>query len=424
MDGFNIEYYDPDFGDFFRLTQFSQLKARTKLKLVPKDHVLTYHECLELCRKLDTQAREQRLIIEEYRKNDQTALIEEYRKNDIFNQGAKLKSRCWNPFLQLKIPWNKPQERLFSDCRIPALEQPVRDYFYASVDKKIQISRIEFIQNICLQKKFESTLIIMSKQGHEQPGTSPLSARFTDTPEKQAVLERFSKHYLRVSPNDKIKVVQTWAGVSPSTVELLCSVGFSDVRLIDKGYFGAGIYSTLQADYARSYAEGRFFGANPIPPNRDGEHCLLLCWVAVGNVYPISRDLDYDNYSPFSNFFHRHNGLALKPGFDSHCACVLLDETKFYQAAKYHLEKKQFDHDPKLLVDEIVVKESAQILPYCIVYYTNASAQEAVIPKANDGPIPSSKGKDEAVPAASNHLNVSLTQEQKKMLDTAWNNPT
>jgi len=125
------------------------------------------------------------------------------------------------------------------------------------------------------------------------------------------------------------------------------------LRLTDKGYFGSGIYSTLQAEYAMMYAESKH------QTTIDGESTLILCWVALGNVYPISRDTDYEGVSHKSKFYHELNGFALKPGFDSHCACV--DQDSGYQATK--------DLNQKILYDEIVVKESSQVLPRCIIYY-------------------------------------------------------
>lgn len=37
-------------------------------------------------------------------------------------------------------------------------------------------------------------------------------------------------------------------------------LGPADLRITDKGYFGAGIYSTLQAGYAIGYANGSLSG--------------------------------------------------------------------------------------------------------------------------------------------------------------------
>jgi len=300
-----------------------------------------------------------------------TRVVHDYERKDIFKQGAQLKSRCWDLSSEPDIIWNKVVDKCFSKVELPQdhpLVSRVERLFYETVAGTLKPTKIVFVQNFLIQNKFEATLLIMSEQGHHQD-SSPFNTRYSPSPEKEAVLKRFSIRYDRVSENHKIKVVLTWVGISTTNVEMVCNTGLIDLRKTDKGYFGAGIYSTLQASYAMKYAEGTYPGATALPPNADGEHCLLLCWVAVGNVYPISRDKDYHSYSPFSHFHHQDNGLALKPGFDSHCACVWLDESSFYQAAKYHLEKKDFDYSSKELVDEIVVKESAQILPYCIVYY-------------------------------------------------------
>jgi hypothetical protein len=292
--------------------------------------------------------------------------IVQSRTNSVFDEEVEFKEHCWDPFFGMDIKWNRMEKKLFSRYSDLHSQQAldVREFFYQTVPKDITIEQIDFIQNRWLQKKFEATLVIMSEQGHETE-TSALARRFARTAEKEEVLNRFSAKYHRVSPSKKIKVVQTWVGIAPSNVETVCNTGLVDLRQTDKGYFGAGIYSTLQANYARSYSEGLFDSG---PPNSQGQYCLVLCWVAVGNVYPISRDVDYEN-PPFSNFYHQKNGLALSPGFDSHCACVFLDERKFYQAAKFDHTTEKFEHDPNLLVDEIVVKESAQILPYCVVYY-------------------------------------------------------
>jgi len=382
-----IKYYDHDFQHYLDFDSISQLRQNTKLKLVLSLNPTKDSQAQESVRSLKAQLQELEKDLSEARQSDAASqkavsqlktenislknqldlemkTIEKYERRDIFKQGAELKSRFWDPFFELTLPWNKAHNKLFSRCALPSheLETDVHNLFYATVSRNdIKISRTEFIQNCCLQERFESTLIIMSKQGHEDP-TTPMGTRFAQTPEKQTVLKRFSDCYVRVAPNDKIKVVRTWVGMSITNVEIVCNTGLVDLRQTDRGFFGAGIYSTLQANYARYYAERN------TPPNPEGEFCLLLCWVAVGNVYPISRDLDYDRGGSLSHFFHQQNGLALKPGFDSHCACVYLDQ--HYQAAKmFDADTGKFPQDPGDLVDEIVVKESSQILPYCVVYY-------------------------------------------------------
>ena len=115
----------------------------------------------------------------------------------------------------------------------------------------------------------------------------------------------------------------------------------------------ASISLALQAEYAAEYARGEH-GSSPIPPNQHGEHVVLLCWVAVGNVYPITRNTDY---SVGNNKCHLFGG-PLKPGFSAHCAAI--SRAQQYQAAS---NPSQAEYD------EIVVKDAAQVLPQYRVYF-------------------------------------------------------
>ena len=82
-------------------------------------------------------------------------------------------------------------------------------------------------------------------------------------------------------------------------------------------YAGAGIYTTVQAEYAALYSD------------MSGSKTMILCVVAVSNVYPISRSADYappldtayfapGRRSAGHSKFYAGTGAALKPGFDAH----------------------------------------------------------------------------------------------------------
>ena len=88
---------------------------------------------------------------------------------------------------------------------------------------------------------------------------------------------------------------------------------------------------------------------------------VLLCWVVVGNVYPITRRTDYPDGSDTCTFFG-DEGRALKPGFNAHCAAISVDDG--YQAAT---------NVPAADYDEIVVQGPAQVLPQYRVYFRTAS---------------------------------------------------
>jgi len=217
------------------------------------------------------------------------------------------------------------------------------------------------IQNDLLEQQFHCWLQIMLER-RGSSGNSTFNTSFTSNNFKEKVLRRISKSFKRVSGDGRVKVLQTWIGVSPGVIPILCKTGPADLRLTDTGYFGAGIYSTLQASYAIKYSTGDPLVANtPVPPNENGEHTLLLCWIGVGNVYPITQQDDYTKKGFYSDFFGKSNGLALKPGFDAHC--VTVSTTSGYQAC-------QDPDDPnERCFDEIVVKESQQVLPQFVVYF-------------------------------------------------------
>jgi len=149
--------------------------------------------------------------------------------------------------------------------------------------------------------------------------------------------------------HSKINVLPLWIGVAHTAIPNLCETAPAVVQNLDAGYFGAGIYLTPQAKYAVKYAaEG--LGEVPVP-NENGEYAVLLCWTAVGNIYPITRS-DYITENC------KLLGVPILKGFDGHCACV--DPRHKYQAT-YQINKKCFD--------EVVVRESNQVLPAFVVYF-------------------------------------------------------
>lgn len=282
-----------------------------------------------------------------------------YKSEDIFSlapQTITSKEKFWYFEHYPSVQWESSNP-MYSMATIPELEKPVLHYFYQGVgpDSNYQVTKIRFVKNIFLQRKFEANFIVMANQQHHLE-VSPFYERFPVTDYKEAVLNRFSKNYRRVSQNEKIKLIQTLIGFSANHVDAVCSTGPADLRKRDKGYFGAGIYSTLQSKYAVQYCS----------ESKDGEFCVLLCWIAVGNVYPICREQDYQRGGGTSKFWDNDNGIALKPCFDSHCVCV--SEKRKMQAADFDPDNKEnpFGED---VFDEVVVKESSQVLPYCILYF-------------------------------------------------------
>jgi len=128
---------------------------------------------------------------------------EKYKSEDIFLLAKKQititpKSKFWCFEDYPLVHWDLPppsslQSPLYSTACIPELEPRVKEFFFqGDKDPKIEITKVRFIKNIFLQKKFESNFIVMANQQHHIEG-SPFNKRFPTTSAKEAVLNRFSK---------------------------------------------------------------------------------------------------------------------------------------------------------------------------------------------------------------------------------------
>ncbi len=186
--------------------------------------------------------------------------------------------------------------------------------------------------------------------------------------ESALAIQRLKDLFLSQDVFDRANVVYAFHGCSPDVAMAIARTGAADLRGTDGGYFGAGIYTALQAQYAAGYASGLLTG-QPVSATPDGCYALLLCLVAVGNVYPVTRQHDYPAGSRVSVFhcsypegsaitsqFDRKD-KALKAGFDGHI--VAISEKRNYEAAM------PGDH---AVWDELVVAQERQILPLAIVY--------------------------------------------------------
>ena len=299
------------------------------------------------------------LIVPPLSAPEMQSMLVAYQESDLSLQGVTLESKLYDySTIRPRPEWKSvPSDKHYSIACIPELETDVRKLFFQSVPESVRIIRVDFVRNHVLRKAFEANLIKLASTTYE-----PLRQPFASTSEKELVHSRIVPYFKSATSNSKVKIGLCWGtNNAPDAVHELCHTGLTDIRVLSPGFFGTGICVTPQANYAIAYSP------KPASPNADGEFCLLLCWAAYSNIYPVSRDVDYTGISSPSQFFDEKRGIALKAGFDSHCACV--DPKRHYQAAKYVETTGGFDRDCKDLVDEILLKESAQALPYAIVWY-------------------------------------------------------
>ena len=107
--------------------------------------------------------------------------------------------------------------------------------------------------------------------------------------EKLQVLLDFVGEFLpckkeALAPN----VAFVFHGTRVDVVDAVVANGPVAVRSTDSGYFGCGVYATLNIDYAARYARGDF--DTPFPTVRraraDGAYPVVLLAMGVGLVYP------------------------------------------------------------------------------------------------------------------------------------------
>jgi len=192
--------------------------------------------------------------------------------------------------------------------------------------------------------------------------------------DKQPFLSILKEKYLKKRAEeilDKFNILLMWYGVSENEDRMNCNVhkilqsGLANYSKNENGRFGRGVYSTSYSRYAAMDSMG-INGENL--PNRKNEYVLLLCAVAVGNVYVISRETDYiftnKDGKRCYNRCKKKVGKDLKDGYDAHYACL---STKRSYDVPPCTEADETD------CDELVVASEDQMLPICKVYFKKAT---------------------------------------------------
>lgn len=240
-------------------------------------------------------------------------------------------------------------------------------------NRHYEFVRAEVVQNTHLQKLFEEQITRMERRMKSNPDIFVKTIPSNDTTKKKMML-RLARHFPNTDGLDHVNIVLGWHGCAREAVDGICSFGAADLRRTDGGFFGAGIYLTPHAEYACGYSVG---GKSA---DKDGTFPVLLCVVAVGNTYPVTRSADYPQASilekeSVSIFHYLHpipfdfesktydlksagrSDKGLKAGFDSHYISVKASAD--YQA----VDTDDYDYD------EIVVKSEHQVLPIAVAYF-------------------------------------------------------
>jgi len=138
-------------------------------------------------------------------------------------------------------------------------------------------------------------------------------------------------------------------GTDFSTAEKICETGFANLSLLDKGYFGKGIYVTTYFAYTLPYLL-----AHKRP-------AVLLSWAAIGSSYPVYE-------------------LPTGPG--SLLGTALKSASHYVVVTRNGLPVQSHPYDKKSC-DEIVLGQEGQISPFCIIEVKGNSLHPKLIREWN-----------------------------------------
>ena len=149
------------------------------------------------------------------------------------------------------------------------------------------VRRVELMDVPVLFNGFKAMGTKLGEGRSSNVAGNPLNPLNHNFPEYTSGLARLRREFV-ASPSlpDEANVLFTYHGTKASIAKTVVKSGPRPLRTTDGGFFGAGSYTALEAEYAARYA--RIGGADA-----DGNFCCLLYATVVGCAYIITRRLDY-----------------------------------------------------------------------------------------------------------------------------------
>ncbi|CAF4146263.1 unnamed protein product [Rotaria sp. Silwood2] len=241
-----------------------------------------------------------------------------------------------------------------------------------------KIKAIDIIQNRDKFNHFRQQIEIVERR-MEQSVFQPNLNLENNVAEREKVLKRLQNLYNQVDHKRKAKIVRVWHGCDKEVLPKLLADGFSSLAVRNNGWFGKGMYFSSSAQYASRYCPEE----NP---------CLLMCYVLVLNPFPVISS-DAPKYVKPIQF--RFYGRGNHSTYQCHFIPVspVTDKT-----SKMNFRPPERIDDARY--DELVVFESANILPQVVVHL------ERTLP-------PSQKIRNVPTPKVIPRTNKPITMETK-----------
>ena len=227
------------------------------------------------------------------------------------------------------------------------------------------LSSVKALYRESTKNAFESR--VMKLSADQQDWLVPKAQETADAELKRAMASRLQREAFPWG--DGVSIVLAWHGCrSKDSALQMFHKGMVRHNTRDSGFFGAGMYFTLDPAYAAMYAAGFFDGPGAAPPPPGSTFTMVLCAVAVSRVYPITRQSDYSGESTRCNY----EGRQLEPRA-VHMARVSAESQ--WQAVK---EEPGADADAFAPI-ELVVSEEDDVLPLYMVSFSEQLSIDDVL---------------------------------------------
>jgi hypothetical protein len=209
----------------------------------------------------------------------------------------------------------------------------------------IKIDKIELVHNGESYRMFLQQINrIVRKQTQE--AFQPHLDMETNPTERRKVLDRLQTLIQQVNHNRTAPVVRVWHGCKRSIVSQLVSDGFAALGKLDNGWFGKAMYFTSSAEYAINYT--------------DPTGCLIMCYVALLNPFPVITD---DAPPTGSSRSFRFYGRGNYSNYQCHyipVAPVTAETSSNFRPPSSGVQDASFD--------EFAIFQQSDILPQVIVH--------------------------------------------------------
>ena len=221
-----------------------------------------------------------------------------------------------------------------------------------------RLRSVDIVRNSALSASFSAHVSRMKNLRH---GDEALFHHTCEYDEQREVLHTLKTLFHPVLPGAwrDPRTLTVYHGCRASTARKIANVGFVDLSAQDSGFFGHGIYASPNAEYACQYATGTHCPATePHSPEHPDWFAVLLCTAVVGLVYPVTRQVDYEQAAEGHSKLY---GQPLKPRYDAHFALV---HSRFGYEASSPPGVAQYG--------ELCVSQYAALLPLAILWVSSA----------------------------------------------------